>query len=413
LVPAGVRSGRIETVVPSLVWVLLAGNGVASLLRFLVLPFLALYLHRVTGASPAAVGGVIGLAALSSLAAGFFLGGVSDRAGRRPVLVAGTVLLSAVYAGYGLAHDLATFAVLQVLAGLAYALTGPTLQALLADLTPPALRLRVFGYSYWAINVGAAVGPLVASLMGAGRASRPFLVAGLVLALAAGALWAVLPPAPEPAAPGQRRPRADLLPALAEAARHPVLGPFLLASFCGSLAYVQAETNLAVYVGTHTALGAHLFAAMMAANGLTVIALQPFITRWQEGRPLVVGATLGGLGFALASLLYLLAGPAWSWVAVHVLFSVAEVLLSPTNQTVVAELAPADARAQFFNLPSLVYGIGSALGPTLGGLALGIGGGAGLFMGMALANGLSAALYRRALGGDPRFARASRGQPVA
>ena len=127
--------------IPGIVWLLIAGDGFASAFRFLVMPFLALYMHAATGATPAVVGLVIGLGAASNLVASFLLGPLSDRIGRKPSLIWGTLLQVLALAGFAVAHSLWSFALLQVLSGMVWALQGPAYMALLTDLTPEGSKL--------------------------------------------------------------------------------------------------------------------------------------------------------------------------------------------------------------------------------------------------------------------------------
>jgi MFS family permease len=387
-----------------IVYLLLAANSLVAVVRFMALPFLALYLHRALHASLALSGLVVGLAALSGLLSGFILGPLSDRIGRAPALVISTGWLGLVFLGDGIAKSLAAFVVLQILAGMGFALEGPAFSALLTDLTPEPLRPRVFGYSYWGVNVGAAVGPVLGTLAGAGQSGLPFLLAGAVmLPMSALVGWGLPRTLRSPHGSGAALNLRRNLAELSEAARHPVMARFLVGQLLGSLAYVQLETTLGQYVGSHTALGARLFGYMMSANGLTVILLQPFATRWSARRPLVWLTSAGSAVMGVASILYGLARAPVSWIATHVFLTTGEVLQAPAGQAVVSVLAPPERRATYFTLQGLTYGVAGFLGPGLGGLALATGGKWALFVAMGLANFGAACLYWRGLRQDLRF----------
>ena len=386
----GIRSGlqaQEETVrhrIPGIVWLLIAGDGFASAFRFMVMPFLALYMHAVTGATPAVVGIVIGLGAASNLVASFLLGPLSDRIGRKPSLIWGTVLQVLALAGFAVAHSLVFFAALQVLSGMVWALQGPAYMALLTDLTPESYRTRMFGFNYWAVNIGAAIGPLVGSLIGAGHAALPFLLAAASQVVLAFALLAFIP-----SVSGERPSGVTSLESLrhmGQGLRHHVLLWAFVGTFLTSLAYSQIETNLAQYLGLHYAHGAQLFAYLIAANAITVVLLQPFLSRWQEGRPLLLGFAGGAAICAVANALFILAVAPWAWIGINAFFTVGEVLLAPVGQAVIARYAPPDQRATYFALQNIVFGLAFAIGPSLGGLALVAEGKLGLFGSMAAVN---------------------------
>ena len=373
--------------VPKIVWLLIAGDGFASVFRFLVMPFLALYMHATTGASPAVVGLVIGLGAAANLAASFLLGPVSDRAGRKPSLIWGTALQVLALAGFAVAHSLWLFAVLQVLSGLVWALQGPAYMALVTDLTPEGWRTRIFGFNYWAVNIGAAIGPIAGALIGAGHSPTPFLLAAASQVVLALLLYALIP-----ARTGEAPSGATSLESLGhmwEALRQHVLFWVFLGTFLANVAYSQIETNLAQYLGLHYPHGAQLYAYVIAANAITVVVLQPLLGRWQEDRPLLLGFAGGACFYAVANALFVVAGAPWQWIAINVLFTVGEVLLAPVGQAVIARYAPAAQRATYFALQNVVFGLAFAVGPSLGGLALAAGGRLGLFGGMAAVNVLA------------------------
>ncbi len=373
--------------IPGIVWLLIAGDGFASAFRFLVMPFLALYMHAVTGATPAVVGLVIGLGAASNLIASFLLGPLSDRIGRKPSLIWATALQVATLAGFAVAHALVSFAVLQVISGMVWALQGPAYMALLTDLTPERYRTRVFGFNYWAANIGAAVGPLAGAMIGAGHAAMPFLLAAASQVVLAVALILYIP-----SEVGERPTGAsgrESLRYMAQGLRHQVLLWVFLGTFLTSLAYSQIETNLAQYLGMHYPNGAQLFAYVIAANAITVVLLQPFLSRWQEDRPMVLGFAVGAIVYAIANALFIFAVAPWAWVGINAFFTIGEVLLAPVGQAVIARYAPADQRATYFALQNVVFGLAFAIGPSLGGLILSAAGKVGLFGSMALVNVLA------------------------
>ena len=373
--------------IPGIVWLLIAGDGFASAFRFLVMPFLALYMHAVTGATPAVVGLVIGLGAASNLVASFLLGPLSDRVGRKPSLIWATALQVVTLAGFAVAHTLLFFAVLQIVSGMIWALQGPAYMALLTDLTPEGYRTRVFGFNYWAVNIGAAVGPLAGAMIGAGHAAMPFLLAAASQVVLAVALILYIPSevGEQPSGASGR----ESLRYMAQGLRHQVLLWVFLGTFLTSLAYSQIETNLAQYLGMHYHDGAQLFAYVIAANAITVVLLQPFLSRWQEDRPMVLGFAGGAIVYAVANALFIFAVAPWAWVGINAFFTIGEVLLAPVGQAVIARYAPADQRATYFALQNVVFGLSFAVGPSLGGLILSAAGKVGLFGGMALVNVLA------------------------
>ena len=393
----------------SLVSLLVGANSMSALVRFMSLPFLALYLHEALHASYALSGLIVGLGSLATVLASLVLGPLSDHMSRVRVMLAGTGLLGLAFTAEGLARSLVVFVVLQAAIGVGFALEGPAFEALVSDLTPPEKRVALFGWIYWGANIGAAFGPALGAFAGAGRRGLPFIVAGAVvmaLALLGALALRHLPDdhVPEGVRPGMRQSLGNLGTALQDR----ILVLYLLGQVVSGLAYVQLETTLGQYIGTHTALGAKLFGYMMAANGFTVIALQPLFGRFLQSRSLLwsslVGTGIMALGFAG----YGVAAAPATFIGDQVFMTVGEVISAPVQQTVLSVLAPAQRRATYFTLQTLAYGLSQFVGPALGGLALETSGKWAVFGGMALVTMAALGLYREALRHDERFLRPAR-----
>jgi MFS transporter, DHA1 family, tetracycline resistance protein len=147
----------------------------------LVVPLLPFYaLEHATGA--ALVGLLGSLYAAMQFLGGPFLGGLSDRAGRRPVLILCLLGASLAYLLLGLAETLLLLFAAVVLAGAASG-TLATAQAYIADSTPPERRARGMGLIGAAFGLGLMAGPALGGLLSLYSLSAPALAAS-VLALA-------------------------------------------------------------------------------------------------------------------------------------------------------------------------------------------------------------------------------------
>ncbi|SOY72553.1 MFS transporter [Cupriavidus taiwanensis] len=161
--------------------------------EFMLAPMLA-PLATAFHTSPMQASGLVSAYALSYAAAAPLMGWISDRAGRRGVLLAAMLLFAADSLALTLVPTLDAAMALRILGGLAAAATIPTVFALIADRIPPSRQAGAMGGVMLGMTAGIAAGPAVAGLLAEAWGWRaPFLViaASCLAAFAAG--WFVIP----------------------------------------------------------------------------------------------------------------------------------------------------------------------------------------------------------------------------
>ena len=148
------------------------------------------------------VGALVATFSLAQFVAAPILGGLSDRYGRRPIIIIAMLGVAANYLLLAWAPSLAWLFLGRLLAG-ATAANFSTATAYVADITPPSQRSARFGLVGATFGVGFVIGPAVGGLLGSVNLRLPFLVAA-ALALADAAFGALV--MPESLPPDRRRP---------------------------------------------------------------------------------------------------------------------------------------------------------------------------------------------------------------
>ena len=155
---------------PRDVWILQAGGLVNMFGNGVIGPFLIIYLHNVRGISLGIAGLVVASGSLAAFASGFVGGALSDRLGPRVVLSGALVLAAVAFALFPLIRETWQAFALNLLVGVATGAFWPSQSTLLSSLTPPGRRHAAFAQQRMTMNVGFALGALVA---GCNRAHRP------------------------------------------------------------------------------------------------------------------------------------------------------------------------------------------------------------------------------------------------
>jgi MFS family permease len=301
--------------------------------------------------------------AILAAASGFLGGYLSDRIGRRRVILLGQGIMVGYPILFLAASDTKWVGLaLLALAGMIGSLGGSVSQAMVADLVAPERHEAAYASVRVASNLGVVAGPPIGGLLlvlGSWSALFP------CVAVLSGLAWLIayrFLPRRGAFAPEGPPERGSLAVILADK-------PFLL--FLGSaifawLVYVAYEIVLPVSLVDGFGYDAAAWGFLVWINPLLVTLFQLRLTRRTAGvapAPKLVAALLVmGLPFALL---------AWSQsivavVVVVVVFVIGEMLWVPTSQAVVADLAPADIRGAYMGAFGSAPAIGFALSPLIG-----------------------------------------------
>jgi MFS family permease len=269
--------------------------------------------------------------------------------------------------GLGMATSMVAIVCLAPLVGAAYELYRPAVGAIVADLVSPVDRPRAYGLLYWAVNLGAAVAPVLAGFM-ARRSYLWLFVADAATTFLYGLIvWArVQETRPAVAPEGHRRGLA------------PVLADRLFMAFCGlsfvmAILFHQGWTSLSLYLARE-GFSTSTYGSIVAVNGLLIILVQPFtgrmLARFDRGRVLVVAALLTGAGMVANALVR----QAWQYGVAVAVWTLGEIASVPLTSAIAADLAPPDLRGRYQGVNWASWAVAGAVAPTLGAVVLGAGG---------------------------------------
>jgi DHA1 family tetracycline resistance protein-like MFS transporter len=310
----------------------------------MVMPVLPFLLSDLTGKSVEDVavygGALTALYAVMNLLAGPTLGGLSDRYGRRPVLLVSLAMLGIDFLVMGFAHSLWVLVIGRALSGV-FAATHSTAFSYIADVTEPEERGKAFGLVGAAFGVGFIVGPAVGGLLGQIDPRAPFFAAaGLAFLNVAYGLFVL----PESLPRENRRAfdwrRANPLGAARHFSKLPRVAWFLVAlAFFTFGQWVYPATwsyHSAVRYGWDTGQ----IGWSLALVGVGAALVQGGLVGWLIKRVGPSRAALTGLGFSTAGyLLYSVAGQPWMVFAIVPVSALAGFFLPAINAMMSAEVA--------------------------------------------------------------------------
>ncbi|KQS01798.1 MFS transporter [Sphingomonas sp. Leaf357] len=240
--------------------------------------------------------------AVTQFFAGPILGNLSDRFGRRPVLLFSMLAFAADYALMSVAPTLAWLFLGRAIAGAAGAVYGPA-SSVLADVTPPEKRSGVFGLIGAAFGIGFIVGPAIGGLLAQFGHRAPFIAAAVLAFVNA---LVILVAMPETLKPENRRPfhlrDAHVIGAFRPLFAAGLAAPLLIAWFIWQLAHMIYPATWSFWAAIRFGWDAKAIGWSLAFVGLVMAIVQggltgKFIARYGERRALVVGLAAGGTAF--------------------------------------------------------------------------------------------------------------------
>lgn len=356
------RSIPSRSNLPSLVWALASCQFVSRAGGF-VQPFLLLYLtqeRQMTSAAAGAVAAGLGAGAFAS----HLLGGwLADRIGRRDTMLVGFVGTALGLVALGAAETLAAISVAALGVGLVSELFRPASSASIADLPDPHERIRAFGLLFWAANLGYSVSTATGGVLAQNGYQALFWLNALASLVAALIVWRRVPEIRRPTPAAARR---ALLPVLV---RDHLMIAMTVIMVGHSALVLQAFSTLPLVMAAE-GLGPAAYGALIAGNGVVVVAAQPFAVRLLGGRDrgtvLGVSMLLVGLGFGLLAVLPGAVLQGAGYTAAMLVWTAGEIGVAVVFGATFADLAPADLRGGYMGAAAATWGLGSVLAPLLG-----------------------------------------------
>jgi MFS family permease len=358
------------------VWLLLFAMLAFRFGHGLYFPFSSIYFYNVLGIPLSLVGVGLAVFATASVLSGLVAGPLTDRYGRKPVMLTALAGSSASFFAFSLVGGFAGYLAVSAAHGfVGWSMFEASRNAMVADVTPPGMRSRAYGLVRVGGNVGWALGPMVAGMVSAAAGSsggvypRLFMgtsvltaIVALVLAFGITESWPALKePAENGESPGKLR------AALSD-------GPFLVLLGVGVLLYyifTQDWQALPVYAKNFVGVADGQIGFFLGANGLMVILFQLPVSYLIDRGSRVVALLAGAALFAASAATLLLSDSFLGiFVAFVLFFTLAEMVLEVAGASLAAELAPTRLRGTYLGLFGACFGVACGFSPIVAGTLL-------------------------------------------
>jgi multidrug resistance protein len=325
----------------------------------IIVPILGRYAERF-GANGLQVGLMFASFSVAQMVFAPILGRISDKVGRKPVIVfslIGTAVGSFVTGAAGALWVLFLGRILDGASGASVAVA----QGAVADIAPPEQRARLMGMLGAAFGVGFVVGPALGGLAALGGPHVPFYLAGSIAAINAVAAIIRLPETkPDTSHITEKHQRGTAL--------SPALKRFALVGFLSMLGFAGFEATFSIWGQKQFDFTEGSASIVFVFVGVTLVAVQggligPLTQRLGSRKLLRIGLSLVAVGLVLL-------GFTTTWPMLFValfLLSLGQGMSGPSGSALVAELAPVERRGEAIGYQQSTAAFGRVAGPVMAG----------------------------------------------
>ena len=399
---------KIYNEFPRKFWAVVAVSFIDRVGGTLLFPFFSLYITQKFNVGMTQAGVILGMFSLFGLFGGMLGGALTDRFGRKKLIIFGLVFSALTTLSLGLVNTFNALYPLAVMIGLLSDIAGPAHNAMLADMLPEKQRQEGFGILRVAGNLAWLIGPTIGGFI-ANRSYFALFVIDAVVSSVVALLFFLMIPETRPQGRAEEATASvlDSFKGYFQVVRDMPFMAFLTAGILMGLVYQQMYNSLSVYLRDVHQINPQGYGFLLTTSAITVVIFQFTVARLIKYRPPFLMMALGTLFYMLGFSMFGFVQPYWLFLAAMVVITLGEMIIMPTTQALAANFAPEDMRGRYMAVFGLSWMLPATVGPGAAGVILDnynpnllwyIGGA------LCLVSALSFYALHLRLGAQPRFA---------
>ncbi|MGD6965984.1 MDR family MFS transporter [Rossellomorea vietnamensis] len=364
---------------PGLVWIRVFGELLTSVTGSMLAPFLIIYLYDKLDGNVLLPMIIVGLQPLTEIVITLLGGNLTDRLGRKKIIIAGLILQAGAMAGFIFAESVWLFALLYVLNGAGRSVYIPAQRAQIADSIDDGLRSEVFALLNTVGAAGLALGPVIGYFV---YTQDPALMFGMQTAALAIYLAVVYLKLPEtmPEQIEEIEQAASSFHLKSFLTKNSYVLKLMAFSLPISFFYAQSETNYRLYLEDLFPDFLVVLTTLASIKAVMCLVLEIPLVKWSNKYSFRKIILISHSLYFIAALSYGFSTSMLLLIFTQLIVTMAESLGLNRLLNHVSEIAPSNKRGLYFSIYGTHWDISRMAGPFLGGLIMIEWGGAVLFL---------------------------------
>ncbi|MBN1123099.1 MAG: MFS transporter [Anaerolineae bacterium] len=358
---------------PPKFWILVMSMFIDRVGGTLIFPFISLYVTHKFDVGMTQAGVMLGIFSAAGMAGNLLGGALSDRLGRKVMILFGLVFSALSSLAMGLVSTLWGFYLVAALAGLLSDIAGPAWQAVIADILPEEQRAEGFGVLRVVGNMAWIIGPSIGGFMAARSFLLLFVMDAILSSATALIIFRMLPETMPGADTDSAEPRETIIQTFsgyADVLKDGLYMAYIVVSILMLIVYLQMYNTLSVYLRDVHGISPQGYGFLLTSSAITVIIVQFWVTRRIKRHPPMLMMALGTILFAVGYTLFGIVSTYALFVTAIVVITFGEMIVMPTSQALVAHFAPEAMRGRYMAAFSLAWKIPSTFGTIAAGLIM-------------------------------------------
>lgn len=354
---------------PNKFWIVVGAAFIDRIGGTLLFPFFSLYITQKFNVGMTQAGLVLGAFSAFGLIGSMIGGALTDKFGRKVLIIFGMVVSAVSTLSLGLVNEFAVLLPLAVVIGLLTDIAGPAHQAMVADLLPEDKRQEGFGILRVVANMSWIIGPTIGGFI-ANRSYFALFVLDAIISIVVAVIFYIYVSETKPESSEEPQSILGTFAGYRIVLRDYAYLAFLIVSMLMGIVYQQMYNTLSVYLRDQHGIEPQGYGFLLTASAVIVILFQFTTTRVIKKYPAFIMMGLGVFFYMIGFGMFGFVTVYWLFTAAIVIITIGEMVIMPTASALATKFAPDDMRGRYMAVFGFSWAIPATVGPSLAGLIL-------------------------------------------